>query len=158
MPIAFAAAAGGYAPAFELVGAIQRPGNFTLEKLRQYVPSKADVVFGNGRAMEGGSFVGVPLWDLIREAGIRTQPDRKNDPLRKNVLVTGSDGYKVTLALAEVIPDFGGEPVPVAYQRDGKPLGPEKGMARLVVPHDKRGGRYVNNITRIEVRDPEEKA
>jgi DMSO/TMAO reductase YedYZ molybdopterin-dependent catalytic subunit len=150
-----AATAGGYAPAFELGGAVQRPGSFTLETLRRYTSSKVDVVFGNGGALEGGSFAGVPLWDLIREAGVRMQPGRKNDPLRKYILVTGSDGYQVTLALAEVIPEFGGEPVLVAYLRDGKPLGPEEGMARLVVPHDKRGGRYVSNIARIEVRDPE---
>jgi DMSO/TMAO reductase YedYZ molybdopterin-dependent catalytic subunit len=155
MPAAAAAPAGGYAPAFELGGAIQRPGKFTLEKLQQYTPAKVDVVFGNGRVLEGGSFVGVSLWDLIREAGVRTQSGRKNEALRKYVLITSSDGYQVTLALAEVIPDFGGESVLVAYQRDGKPLGPEEGMARLVVPHDKRDGRYVSNIARIGVRDPE---
>jgi len=30
----------------------------------------------------------------------------------------------------------------------------DEGMARLVVPGDKAGGRYVSNIVRIVVRDP----
>ena len=154
-PAYAAAPAGGYAPAFALSGAIERSGNFTLERLRQYAPSKIDAIFGTGSSLQGGTFVGVPLWDLIREAGVKTQPGSKNDLLRKYILVTGSDGYQVALALAEIVPDFGGEPVLVAYQRDGKPLGSDEGMARLVVPNDKRGGRYVSNIIRIEVRDPE---
>jgi DMSO/TMAO reductase YedYZ molybdopterin-dependent catalytic subunit len=80
-------------------------------------------------------------------------PDRKNDVLRKYVVVTGSDGYQAVLALAEILPDFGGQPVLVAYERDGKALGADQGTARLVVPRDKRGGRYVSNIVRIELRD-----
>jgi DMSO/TMAO reductase YedYZ molybdopterin-dependent catalytic subunit len=150
-----AASPGGYAPSFELTGGIERPRTYTLEALRQYAPSTLDVVFGNGNAIERGSFVGVPLWALIHEAGVKVQPGRKNDVLRKYVVVTGSDGYQAVVGLAEILPDFGGQPVLVAYERDGKPLGPDQGMARLVVPRDKRGGRYVSNIVRIELRDPE---
>jgi len=150
-----AARAGGYAPSFELTGVIERPRTYTLEALRQYAPSTLDVVFGNGNAIERGSFVGVPLWALIREAGLKVQPGRKNDVLRKYIVVTGSDGYEAVVALAEILPDLGGQPVLVAYERDGKPLGPDQGMARLVVPRDKRGGRYVSNIVRIELREAE---
>jgi len=146
---------GGYAADFALRGSVEHPGNFTLGKLRQYPSSKVEVVFGAGAALQRGVFVGVSLWDLIREAGVKERPGHKNDSLRKYVLVTGSDGYQVTVALAEISPDFGGEVMLVAYQRDDRPLGPDEGMARLVVPHDKRGGRYVNNIVLIEVRDPD---
>jgi DMSO/TMAO reductase YedYZ molybdopterin-dependent catalytic subunit len=150
-----AAPAGGYAPSFELAGGIERPRTFTMEALRQYAPSTLDVVFGNGNAIERGSFVGVPLWALIREAGLKVQPGRKNDVLRKYIVVTGSDGYEAVVALAEILPDFAGQPVLLAYERDGKPLGADQGMARLVVPRDKRGGRYVSNVVRIELRDAE---
>jgi hypothetical protein len=37
----------------------------------------------------------------------------------------------------------------VAYEGDGQLLGDADGMARLVVPGDQRGGRYVSNITSI---------
>jgi len=147
--------AAGYAPTFELTGAVQRPETFTRERLRQYSSFKIEVVFGSGNRMAKGIFVGVPLWELLQEVGVKTEPGRKNDLLRKYLLVTGSDGYQVVLALGEILPDFGGQPVLVAYQRDGKPLGSEEGMARLVVPNDKSGGRFVDHIVRIEVRDPE---
>jgi len=149
------ASGAGYAGTFDLRGALERPGTYTLETLRRYPSSKIDVVFGAGASLQSAAFVGVSLWDLIREAGIKTRVGYKNDSLRKYVLVTGRDGYQVVLALAEIMPDFGGESVLVAYQRDGQPLGTDEGMARLVVPNDKRGGRYVNNIIRIEVRDPD---
>ena len=38
--------------------------------------------------------------------------------------------------------------------RDGQPMGDKSGMARLVVPGDKRGGRYVSTVKSIELKDP----
>lgn len=57
------------------------------------------------------------------------------------------------LGWGEIDPEFGAEPVFVAFDRDGEPLGEGEGMARLVVPGDKRGGQHVSRLTRIEVRD-----
>ena len=57
------------------------------------------------------------------------------------------------LAWGELDPDFGAQPVLVAWQRDGQPLGEGQGVARLVVPADKRGGRHVATVTRLELRD-----
>jgi hypothetical protein len=73
--------------------------------------------------------------------------------LRKYVVVTGSDCYEVILSLGEVRPDFGGSAqVLVAYALgDGSPLSASEGAMRLVVPGDKKGGRYVSNIVRIVV-------
>ena len=39
----------------------------------------------------------------------------------------------------------------VAYATGGQSLGTQ-GFARIVVPGDKAGGRFVSNIARIEVR------
>jgi hypothetical protein len=41
----------------------------------------------------------------------------------------------------------------VAYAIGGQSLG-DDGFARIVVPGDKEGGRFVSNIATIEVRDP----
>jgi hypothetical protein len=69
------------------------------------------------------------------------------------VLATGADGYQAIIAWGELDPDFGAQPVLVAWQRDGQPLGEGQGIARLVVPADKRGGRHVATIARLELRD-----
>ena len=140
---------------FDLTGAVERSSSFTIEKLRQYTPAQVEVTFAAGSGLESGIFTGVPLWDLLKDARLKIRSERKGDLLRKYLLITGSDGYQAVLSLAEVLPDYGGEPVLVAYQRDGQPLGADRGMAQLVIPRDKRGGRYVDRIVRIEVRDPE---
>jgi hypothetical protein len=41
-----------------------------------------------------------------------------------------------------------------AYSRDDKPMGDKQGAARMVVPCDKRGGRYVSVVNSMELRDP----
>ena len=129
------------------------PKTFDQATLHQYESTKIEVVYGSGSGIESGSFVGVLLWDLINEAGVVVDPARRNDRLRKYVVISGSDGYQAVLALGEIIPDFGGQQVVVAYERDGQPLGADQGVARLVVPGDKRGGRHVNRITHIAVCD-----
>jgi DMSO/TMAO reductase YedYZ molybdopterin-dependent catalytic subunit len=144
---------GGYSPSFILGGEVLNPKTFDETTLRQYESTKVEVVYGAGSGIESGSFVGVLLWDLINEAGVIVDPTRKNDQLRKYVVITGSDGYQVILALGEIIPDFGAQQVVVAYERDGQTLGADQGVARLVVPGDKRGGRHLNRITHIAVCD-----
>jgi hypothetical protein len=69
-------------------------------------------------------------------------------------MVTGADGYQVALGWGELDPEFGAAPILLAYLSDDKPMGDKQGMARLVVPGDKRGGRYVSMVKSIELRDP----
>jgi hypothetical protein len=69
------------------------------------------------------------------------------------VLATGADGYQSVLSWGELDPQFGAEPVLVAWQRDGAPLGDGAGMAQLVVPGDKLGGRYVATLASLELLD-----
>jgi DMSO/TMAO reductase YedYZ molybdopterin-dependent catalytic subunit len=143
----------GYADSFELVGLVDRPRRFTQADLQGYPAVTLTVAYGSGQGFEQGTFTGVRLWDLLQEAGIRVDPTRRNDRLRKYVVATGSDGYEAVFSLAELDPEFGAEVVLVAYRRDGQPLGPREGMARIVIGTDKRGGRLVSNLVRIEVRD-----
>jgi len=41
----------------------------------------------------------------------------------------------------------------LAFQRDGQPLAGDVGPFRLVVPSDKRGGRWVRGVVKIRVLD-----
>lgn len=147
---------GGYAESFRLAGQVTTPRTFTLADLQARTTAKLNVAFYSGQSgMVSESFIGVPLYNLLTEAGIVVDSGQKNDILRKAIVVTASDCYQVTLALAEILPTFGGQQVIVAFATgDGTPLGQDEGMARLVVPGDKAGGRYVSNITKILVRQP----
>lgn len=100
------------------------------------------------------SFTGVSLWTLLTAAGLGTNPAVKNAELREYVLATGSDGYKATFSLGELDPRFGGGGAAdlVAYAQDGQPLGTD-GFARLVVPGDLAGGRYISNLVSLQMLD-----
>jgi hypothetical protein len=92
----------------------------------------------------------VLLWTLLANAVTVDGPE-KGAQLRHTVLVTGSDGHAVALAIGELDPKFEGKSVIVATAKDGKPLGPADGL-RLIVPGDKHGGRAVRDIVHVEVK------
>ena len=77
--------------------------------------------------------------------------DVRNDKLSTYFVVTGSDGYQAVIAWGEIDPEFGNQPILIAYQENGEAL--EGDSLRLVVPGDTRGGRYVSGIANISLRD-----
>ena len=139
--------AGGVSTCFRVVGEVEDRTRFDLDRLRDLPAVKEIVAF-----FGGDSFTGALLWDVLQSVGVKTDPDVKNDILRKVVVITGSDGYQVAFGAGEFHPDFGAARILVAYQRNGAPLEGD-GFARIVIPGDtRRGGRFVSNIVKIEVR------
>lgn len=120
-------------------------GTFDLAGLQALPGTMAeDVTFFNGNTPNGPrDYTGVNLWDLLSDAGI-------GDPLTNYLLATGSDGYEVFFSLAELDPTLGGPNALVAYAVDGGSLG-NSGFARIVMPGDFRGGRYVSNLVSLQV-------
>ena len=100
------------------------------------------------------TYTGIKLWDLLTDAGGVTVTSAKNDILSKYVVATGSDGYKAVFSLGEIDPNFGNQPVMVAYADTGGQLGPNgsDGLARMVVPGDLAGGRYVSDLVGLKVQ------
>ncbi len=128
-------------------GQVGQPHPWSLEELKTLAPVSAEVTYLTGHGEEHARFTGVPLWTLLGEA--RLADDTGKMPgLRHAVLVTGRDGYAVALSFGEFDPEFEGKAVLLAWQRDGKDLD----APQLVVPGDKRGGRYVHDVARIEVK------
>lgn len=114
-----------------------------------------NVSFQAGQGTTTSSFTGTRLLNVFDAPGGATLPnDINNAKLRVSVMVTGADDYQVVLSWGELDPDFGAEPIMLAYLQDGQPMGDKQGMARLVMPNDKRGGRYVSTVKSIDIRDP----
>ena len=67
------------------------------------------------------------------------------------VIAEAGDGYRAVFSLAELDADFAAESVLVADTADGKELGADQGPLRLVVPGDKRQGRWVRMLRAIVV-------
>ena len=122
---------------------------------RRLAPVTLTTTYTAGGRPVTDTYTGVPLWDLLTEAGVTTDASAHNDILGFYVVATGSDGYRVVFSMGELDPRFGGESVLVAYDDTAGQLGPEgeDGFARMVVPGDLAGGRYVLNLVSIEVVD-----
>lgn len=141
---------GGYAPSFEITGAVRQPCSYELADL-QRLPA-IDVIHScineNTHALQSHAYRGVLLWTLLVEA----QPALPGDALGGYLAVSASDGFEVVLALAEIDPAYDRREVIVAYERDGTLLDETLGMAMLVVPDDRTCGRDVFWLTRLDLR------
>jgi DMSO/TMAO reductase YedYZ molybdopterin-dependent catalytic subunit len=146
---------GGLSSQFTLSGGVSTPGTYTLSALQALTQTTETATYHGPSGAVTDTYTGVTLWNLITAAGLITDAAIKNDVLRKYALVTGSDGYEAIFPLGEIDPAFGNQPDLVAFSDTGGELstgGPD-GFARIVVPGDTAGGRYVSNITSIEVID-----
>jgi len=133
-------------------GQVTKPKTYHLEDLQVLQTTRVHDVFISGTGVSQGTFTGVLLWDLIEAAVVDVNPNQPNDLLRHYVLITASDCFETLYSIGELSPQFGGsQPVIVAFERDGELLGPGEGIARIINPGDKRGGRRIFNITRIRV-------
>lgn len=138
-----------YSPSFTIDGQVNTPATYTLADLQALPAVDEPVQFIAGAGTESHDFQGVSLYDLLMSAGPQTDPARKNDLIRFYIRVTAAGGYTAVLSWAEIDPFNEGKDVLVAYMDGGQPLGDGQGMARLVVPGDGHGARYVSAITEI---------
>ena len=103
-----------------------------------------------------GEFGGVLLVDVLRAAGAPLGETLRGRNLALYVRVSAADGFRVVYALAELDPKFRDDDVLLADTRDGKPLDAGEGPFRLVAPAEKRPGRWVRQVTRIDVLEAAE--
>ena len=127
-------------------GQVSAPRSWSAADLKAQAPVTVEASY-LAHAEEHARFTGVSLWTLISMAK-PIDAEGKNAKLRHTLIVTGSDGYAVAVAFGEFDPEFEGKQVLLAYERDGKPVE----SLQLVMPGDKRGGRYIHDIVHIEVK------
>jgi|SoiMethySBSTD1v2_1073268.scaffolds.fasta_scaffold448526_2 Oxidoreductase molybdopterin binding domain len=141
---------GGVPAVIHVSGEVANPATYTEEQLRAFPPSLLHMWCVWSQGMIDATFVGVSLWDVLTAAGVNRNPDDINDINRFYLRVIATDGYQVTLSMAEITPPMGGQQALLAYEQNGAPLG-ERGFARLVMPGDKICGRTVFNVAQILV-------
>ncbi len=152
----YANCAGGTSQRFRLSGEVEQSKTFSLSDLESLPVAKVAVTFESGQGQEKHTYIGVPLWQLIQASGgLKANPTVKNNFLRQYVVIEGTDCYEAVIAVGEIEPNFEGKQVLVAYAQEdlseAQTLLTDQGFARLVVPGDQKGGRYVSNIKRIRV-------
>lgn len=144
---------GGRSTEFSIRGGVATPQPVDLADLQALPAQTRTVTYVSGGSPVTETFTGALLWDVLGLANLLLDPSIHNDILRKMVIATGSDGYQAAFALGELAPGFGNASILVAYQDSTGLLGAD-GFARLVVPGDVRGGRYVSNLVSLTVFDP----
>jgi hypothetical protein len=150
---------GGVSSQFTLTG-VQHPGTYSLSGLTSLPATTLTATYLAAGTSVTDTYTGVSLWTLLTTAGLITNPTIKNDVLRQYVVAVGSDGYEAVFSLGEIDPNFGNQQDLVAYcDTDGQlgtcgmgSTGPD-GFARMVVPGDIAGGRYVSNLVALAVFD-----
>jgi len=96
-------------------------------------------------------FEGVPLANVLTMAGIQLGDSLRGARLTEVLLASAADGYKVAYALAETDPAFATREIILADKRDGKLLDAKEGPYRIVAPGDKRGARWIKQLTELRV-------
>jgi hypothetical protein len=135
-----------------LQGDIANPGLYNLPDLAPAVEQKATYTAAGTQVTD--TYTGISLWNFLADAGDVTVTSAKNDILSKYVVATGSDGYEAVFSVGEIAPNFGAQPVTIAYADTAGQLGPNgsDGLARMVVPGDHAGGRYVSDLVTLKVQ------
>src|SRR5215831_12297488 len=140
---------GGVTTQFSLTG-VANPATYDRAALvalpATTIPSVTFMAGGGTTTLT--NVVGAEPWTLLSLAGIAD-----SEVLRSYLVAMGSDGYQVLFSLGELDPDLGGRLTLVAYDVNGAPLG-STGFARIVIggtPGDLRGGRFVSNISSLQV-------
>jgi hypothetical protein len=110
------------------------------------------VSFHNSHTNADETYSGIRLADILAKLKAPLGSELRGPALASYVVATGSDGYKVVLALAEVDPSFHPGEVIVADEMNGKPLDAHNGPLKLVVTEDKRPARSVRNLVTIELK------
>lgn len=134
--------------AVELVGVGQQAIALTPDTLNALPVVEMDVTFQTSKGPSSGHYKGVLFWDVLK-ANNAFEGVEHNAELKRTFTVLASDDYAIAFSVGEIHPDFGGTPMMLADQVDGKPF---EGGYRIIMPGDKRGARNVRDVVRIEMR------
>lgn len=100
-------------------------------------------------------FEGVELSDVLKLADVKFGGELRGKDLALFLVVAAADGYRAVFALPELDHAFTERLVILADRRDGKPLAEKEGPLRLVVPDEKREGRWVRQVVSLTLRRAE---
>ena len=103
----------------------------------------------NGKAT---TFEGVELGDMLKLAGVKSGEALRGKELALFLVAEASDVYRAVFALPELDHVFTDRLIIVADKRDGKPLAEKEGPLRLVVPDEKREGRWVRQVISLTIK------
>lgn len=136
-------------PSIRITGEVTRP--LTLQSA-DLAKMKRTTVSLKDRDGAGHDYTGVPISELLDQAGVTTGKQLRGENLSKYMLVKCADGYQVLFSLAELDSSFTDRTIILADSMEGRPLPAGKGPFRLVVPGEKKPARSSFQVVEIVVR------
>lgn len=120
-------------------------------KLMAALPRQTVEVSDHGKPAR---FEGVWLRDVLERAGAPLGKAMRGRNTALVVVITARDGYATTFSLVEFDATFRDKPVLLADRRDGEPLFEQTGPLQVVAADESRAGRWIRQVSKIEVVDP----
>lgn len=145
--LVLATAAASAAPIVELValdGTTHAIGIAELERLQA-----EEITVPDPHTKAPARYRVVPLTRVLGIVGIAFENPLRGPHLVAKLHIEAADAYRVAFSLPELDPRTGATEAYLGFALDGQPLDAEVGPFRLVVPTDKRGARWVRQVTRI---------
>jgi hypothetical protein len=96
-------------------------------------------------------YVGTSLSAILREAGVPQGPRLHGKPMQAFIVVTGKDGYRSVLSIAETDPSFRDSAIIIASATKAGSLPEKEGPLRLVIDADLRPDRGVRQVVSVTV-------
>ena len=115
----------------------------TADKWAALPRESVDVIDHSGSSAH---FEGVAGREVLKLAGAPLDKELRGANLAVFVVAEAADGYRVVYSLAEFDSGFKNATILVADKKDGKALAADEGPLRIVVPGEKRQGRWTRQL------------
>lgn len=129
-------------------GAVEKPLQLSLGELSK-LPRRT--LRAKNHEGKEASYEGVELRDILVRAGVKFGKELKGKLLASVVLVEAADNYQAVFALPELDALFTERVILLADTCDGKPLSTADGPLQMIVPDEKRHGRWVRQVKSLTV-------
>jgi hypothetical protein len=116
-----------------------------------FADMKQAVVMAKAHDEKVHRYSGVTIANLLIKAGVILGDSAKKHTVTSYIIVTAADDYKAIYTLAEIDPLFGNRVIIVADRQDKKALPVQDGPFQIIVPGERKHGRWIRQVTGIEV-------
>lgn len=129
-------------------GQVPKPYTLTATSITQLKHTTLNLKAHDGKMHR---FSGVLLADILTKADVNVGEGSAKRAVTSYVLVNAADNYKAIYALPEFEPMFTGNAIILADEIDGKPLPANEGTFQMIVPGEKKFGRWVRQVKEIKL-------
>ncbi len=129
-------------------GAVERELKLTPLDFRKFPRQTVHAKDHDGKDAD---YEGVALVAVLEAAGVKFGKDLRGPALATYLVVEAADDYRAVFALPELDPAFSDRVVLLADRRDKLPLDKNHGALQVIVPGEKRHGRWVRQVVSLKL-------